>query len=327
MYSLDLTSRSWPQSFHFLRIAYNTLTAKLTAYWPSVSSLTEQSIALHIWNVKIIDDIVLNIYTAILYLIYSGIQVSFKVSRLDVSIMQETLWCAMVMPPMANGSIAAVPADGNAVRIRHPRLSTSAPEEILHVYQERGSLRGLTRTFILELDALWSFVLKKANDSWIWIALCRRTRQVIAYAVGNWSLPDVPADVAGHSDGVSPGPLFYGLFESLCFARGLFASLSSSLQYRAGYPAQVSHYHQLRRRPCAITVGGMQLEVNGSIRGKNQWGRQCFQKVILENRHSSSVRCFSLLPGGRRCAYKYWCNDLQCVRDCARSRASRSYAA
>jgi len=25
---------------------------------------------------------------------------------------------------------------------------------------------------ILELDELWSFVLEKANDSWVWIALC-----------------------------------------------------------------------------------------------------------------------------------------------------------
>ena len=40
---------------------------------------------------------------------------------------------------------------------------------------------------ILELDELWSFVLKKANDSWIWIALCRKTRQVVAYAVGDRS--------------------------------------------------------------------------------------------------------------------------------------------
>jgi len=39
----------------------------------------------------------------------------------------------------------------------------------------------------LELDELWSFVLKKANDSWIWIALCRRTRQVVAYAIGDRS--------------------------------------------------------------------------------------------------------------------------------------------
>ncbi len=37
---------------------------------------------------------------------------------------------------------------------------------------------------ILELDEQWSFVLKKANDSWIGIALCRETHQVVAYAVG-----------------------------------------------------------------------------------------------------------------------------------------------
>ena len=39
----------------------------------------------------------------------------------------------------------------------------------------------------LELDELWSFVLKKTNDSWIWIALCRKTRQVVAYAIGDRS--------------------------------------------------------------------------------------------------------------------------------------------
>jgi IS1 family transposase len=39
----------------------------------------------------------------------------------------------------------------------------------------------------LELDELWSFVLKKAHDSWMWIALCRKTRQVVAYALGDRS--------------------------------------------------------------------------------------------------------------------------------------------
>jgi len=90
-------------------------------------------------------------------------------------------------------------------------------EEILHVYQERSSLRGLTRTCgvsrttvstwikksssasllehdigsprsgrcastTLELDELWSFVLNKAKEVWVWSALCRKTRQVVAYA-------------------------------------------------------------------------------------------------------------------------------------------------
>lgn len=40
---------------------------------------------------------------------------------------------------------------------------------------------------ILELDELWSFVLKKVNKFWIWIALCRKTRQVVSYAVGDRS--------------------------------------------------------------------------------------------------------------------------------------------
>ncbi len=39
----------------------------------------------------------------------------------------------------------------------------------------------------LELDELWSFVLKKTHKRWIWIALCRATRQVVAYVIGDRS--------------------------------------------------------------------------------------------------------------------------------------------
>ena len=40
---------------------------------------------------------------------------------------------------------------------------------------------------VLELDELWSFVAKKSNKRWIWIALCRQTRQVVAYYIGDRS--------------------------------------------------------------------------------------------------------------------------------------------
>lgn len=40
---------------------------------------------------------------------------------------------------------------------------------------------------VLELDELWSFVLKKANQRWVWVALCRRTRQIVAYFIGDRS--------------------------------------------------------------------------------------------------------------------------------------------
>src|SRR2546423_7087122 len=39
----------------------------------------------------------------------------------------------------------------------------------------------------LELDEMWSFVLKRANKRWVWVALCRATRQVVAYALGDRS--------------------------------------------------------------------------------------------------------------------------------------------
>ncbi|HXH31863.1 MAG TPA: IS1 family transposase [Bacteriovoracaceae bacterium] len=36
----------------------------------------------------------------------------------------------------------------------------------------------------LELDEIWSFVKRRKNKRWIWLALCRRTRQVVAFAIG-----------------------------------------------------------------------------------------------------------------------------------------------
>ena len=44
---------------------------------------------------------------------------------------------------------------------------------------------AVTEGEILELDELWSFVFEKRRKRWIWLALCRRTRQVVAYAIGN----------------------------------------------------------------------------------------------------------------------------------------------
>lgn len=39
----------------------------------------------------------------------------------------------------------------------------------------------------LELDELWSFVLKKDCKRWVWIALCRQTRQIVAFVIGDRS--------------------------------------------------------------------------------------------------------------------------------------------
>ncbi len=41
---------------------------------------------------------------------------------------------------------------------------------------------------VLELDELWSFVGSKACQLWLWVALCRRTRQIVAWTLGDRSL-------------------------------------------------------------------------------------------------------------------------------------------
>ena len=41
---------------------------------------------------------------------------------------------------------------------------------------------------VLELDELWSFVGSKACPLWLWVALCRRTRQIVAWTLGDRSL-------------------------------------------------------------------------------------------------------------------------------------------
>ena len=99
------------------------------------------------------------------------------------------------------------------------RYTPERKEEILRSYQERASMRGVSRIFgvarqtlakwlkekantlpkvadtlapmrrsdVLELDELWSFVYSKDNQRWVWIALCRRTRQVVAFYIGDRS--------------------------------------------------------------------------------------------------------------------------------------------
>ena len=38
-----------------------------------------------------------------------------------------------------------------------------------------------------ELDERWSFVARKRDQAWVWVALCRRTRQVVACVIGDRS--------------------------------------------------------------------------------------------------------------------------------------------
>ena len=110
-----------------------------------------------------------------------------------------------------------------AYGVLEPQVRYTEAEKaiILKAYQERSSMRGIARTFgvshptlsawlkksveqlpplentltpvnlgqtpVLELDELWSFVYSKAAKVWVWIALSRDTREIVAYACGDRS--------------------------------------------------------------------------------------------------------------------------------------------
>ena len=99
------------------------------------------------------------------------------------------------------------------------RYTEAEKEMIMNAYQERSSMRGVCRIFgvgfptlskwlksafeankkiedtllkatkddVLELDEVWSFVKRRKNKKWLWVALCRRTKQVVAYVLGDRS--------------------------------------------------------------------------------------------------------------------------------------------
>jgi insertion element IS1 protein InsB len=63
----------------------------------------------------------------------------------------------------------------------------AAVPEHLHVQPIAASRDVLIGCLGVEADELWSFVQQKTNPRWVWIALEKRTRQIIAFHVGDRS--------------------------------------------------------------------------------------------------------------------------------------------
>jgi insertion element IS1 protein InsB len=57
----------------------------------------------------------------------------------------------------------------------------------LHVQLPAHPTKVILHTLEAEADEMWSFVEKKANKQWIWIAMDAKTRQIIAFHVGDRS--------------------------------------------------------------------------------------------------------------------------------------------
>ena len=63
-------------------------------------------------------------------------------------------------------------------------LSAWLKKKALELPPLSSTLAAARRGDKLEMDELWSFVLHKGNQRWVWLVLCRRTRQVLAAAIG-----------------------------------------------------------------------------------------------------------------------------------------------
>ena len=108
-----------------------------------------------------------------------------------------------LQPPALSKEVAAEEIKSSVVRASMERCSLRGLERIFGVsragimtwLKERLSkLKRLKEMIspaqagdIVELDELWSFVGNKGKKRWIWIAICRRTRKIIAFAIGDRS--------------------------------------------------------------------------------------------------------------------------------------------
>jgi insertion element IS1 protein InsB len=57
----------------------------------------------------------------------------------------------------------------------------------LHVRPVAAPREVLIGRLEVEADEMWSFVAKKANKQWVWIAMDKQTRHIIAFYVGDRS--------------------------------------------------------------------------------------------------------------------------------------------
>jgi IS1 family transposase len=105
---------------------------------------------------------------------------------------------------------------------------------------------------VLELDELWSFVLKKTRKRWIWIALCRQTRQVVAYVVGDRSAKTCRRLWAAIPDGYRLAQCYTDFWEA--YAKVLPEAQHTAVGKETGETAHVERWNLTLRQRLARFV-------------------------------------------------------------------------
>ena len=131
---------------------------------------------------------------------------------------------------------------------------------------------------VLELDEIWSFVLKKDHPRWLWAALCRRTRQIVAFVIGDRSKATCHRLWMAIPDGYKPCQTDHVIFMSPI---GTFS----------------------RKPPIIVSekkLGRPRIESAGTIRYVSEWvvmfdKRSPFPNLMLFMRHSRSGLLLSII--------------------------------
>jgi insertion element IS1 protein InsB len=173
-----------------------------------------------------------------------------------------------------------------AYRVLKPKTKYPAQRKqtILRACQERISLRGLERVFgvhrqtvlrwidqqalhlpllvdtllpaqaddVLELDELWSFVGSKAQKRWLWIALCRRTRQIVGFFLGDRDTASCQQLWQRVPDQYSDCPLFTDAWQT--YPEVLPSTQHHAVGKQTGQTAQVERWNNTLRQRLARYV-------------------------------------------------------------------------
>jgi IS1 family transposase len=107
---------------------------------------------------------------------------------------------------------------------------------------------------VLELDELWSFVYQKSNKRWIWIALCRRTRQVVAYFIGDRSEESCWRLWQGIPPAYRHSQTFSDFWETYALVFGTLARAHQSVGKESGQTAHVERWNNSLRQRLARFV-------------------------------------------------------------------------
>jgi len=128
---------------------------------------------------------------------------------------------------------------------------------------------------------MWSFVQKKANERWVWFALCRRTRQVVSYVVGPrdwWRCHEL-------YEGLPPGYRDCHSFSDLWESYDRVFPRNHSVEKGAGETAHVERFNNTLRQRLARFV-----RKTLSFSKLDEFHRLCLHLFLL--RYNQSIKSF-----------------------------------